>query len=59
MVIDITSVVVIAIVSAVLAIVFDWFPGIAAWFNGLAEGIKKLIMTGLLVVICAVLFALG
>lgn len=54
---DITSGVLIAFVAALLALAFDYFPGLAKWFDGKNDSAKKQIMAGLLVAVAVLAFA--
>ena len=53
---NVTSAVLMAFIAAILALVFDYFPGLAGWFNGLAQSNKKLFMAGLLIVAAVIVF---
>lgn len=44
------------IVAAALALLFDWAPGLAAWFDGLPESSKRLLNAGLLLLASVILF---
>ncbi len=44
------------IFAALLAVVFDWFPGLSPWYAGLSELKKKQVMIGLLLVVAAVVY---
>ena len=44
------------VLSAGLALLFDWVPGVATWFNALAEGTKRLVNAGILLLVSAILF---
>lgn len=44
------------IVAGLLAFVFDYFPVVAKWFDGLAESNKKLLNVGLIVLMAVGLF---
>lgn len=46
------------LLAIVVALLFDWFPGIAKWFNPKPEGTKRLLVGGLLLVICLAIFSL-
>jgi len=45
------------LVAAVLALVFDYFPGIAGWFDGLAAVVKRQVVAGLIIGFALVIFA--
>lgn len=49
----------VALVAAILALLFAYIPGFATWFNPLQAETKRLIMLGLLVVVSAIIFALS
>ena len=49
----------VAIVGAILAILFAYVPGFANWFNPLGAEIKRLIMAGLMVCVGAAIFGLS
>jgi hypothetical protein len=49
----------VAIVSAVLALLFAYVPGFANWFNPIQAEYKRLIMLGLLLAVSAVIFGLS
>ena len=49
----------VAIVGAVLAVLFAYVPGFANWFNPLGAEIKRLIMAGLMILTAAVVFGLS
>ena len=49
----------VAIVGAVLAVLFAYVPGFANWFNPLGAEIKRLIMAGLMILVAAVVFGLS
>jgi len=49
----------IAIVGAILAVLFAYVPGFANWFNPLGAEIKRLIMAGLMVVVAGAIFGLS
>jgi len=54
---EITSGVLIAFVAALLALAFDYFPGLAKWYDAKDASAKKQIMAGLLVGAVALVFA--
>ena len=54
---DLTPELVVGIVAAVLAFVFDYFPVLADWYNGLDETNKKRYMFVFLFVTVAAIFA--
>jgi len=54
---EITSGVLIAFVAALLALAFDYFPGLAKWYDAKDASAKKQIMAGLLVGTAALVFA--
>lgn len=45
------------ILAGLLAVAFDYFPGLAKWFDGLGEAAKKQLNAGIVILIAAVLFA--
>ena len=45
------------LLAGLLAILFDWFPGLAAWFDGLSRLKKQQVMLGLLGLVVAGVFA--
>lgn len=47
------------ILAGLLALIFDWFPGLAPRFDRLNPLTKRLVMTGLLAVVTAAIFAAG
>jgi|GEM_PF-5559990 len=47
------------VLAGLVAILFDWFPGLAAWYDALSELKKRQVMAGLLVLILAATFGLG
>lgn len=49
----------VAAIAFILALVFDWFPGIAKWFDGLTNAVKRIVTIVLLVVVSAAVFGLG
>lgn len=49
----------VAIVGAILAILFAYVPGFANWFNPLGAEVKRLIMAGLLIAVAGVIFGLS
>ncbi len=49
----------VAIVGAILAILFAYVPGFANWFNPLGAEVKRLIMAGLLIVVAGAIFGLS
>lgn len=53
---EVTSEFLTILVAGALAILFDYFPWIAEWFDGQKESTKKLLNVGLLVVFAGVLF---
>ncbi len=53
---EVTSEFLTILVAGALAILFDYFPWIAKWFDGQKESTKKLLNVGLLVVSAGVLF---
>lgn len=54
---EITSGVLIAFVAALLALAFDYFPGLAKWYDAKDAATKKQIMGGLLIGVAVVAFA--
>lgn len=59
MVINITAVLLLAIVAFVLALLFDWFPGLASWYEKFSDGQKRGIMALLLLIASIIIFMLG
>lgn len=53
---DVNFALLVAAVGFVMALVFDWFPYVAQWFDGLEESQKKLINVGGVVVIAVGIF---
>lgn len=49
----------VATVAVILALAFDWFPGLAQWFNGLTTFWKQFGMFLILLVTSIVVFVLG
>lgn len=49
----------IAFAAVVLAIVFDWFPGLKTWYDNLGDGQKRGLMAGLLVIVTGAVFGLS
>lgn len=47
----------VTLLAGLLAILFDWFPGLAPWFDGLSAVHKRQVMAGLLAVLGVGLFA--
>ncbi len=47
------------LLAALTAVVFDWFPGVNAWYTALANGQKKSIMAATLAILIAIVFGLG
>ena len=45
------------ILAGLLAVLFDWFPGLRPWFDGLSRTRKRLVMTGLLSLVAGLIFA--
>lgn len=45
------------LLGALLAVLFDWFPGLAAWFDGLGALRKRQVMAGMLALLGLGLFA--
>lgn len=45
------------LLAGVLAVAFDWFPGLAPWFDTLSRARKQQIMLALLVLLASGLFA--
>ena len=54
-----TPEILVGLIAMVAAILFDWFPVLAKWFDSLAEGTKRLGMVLLMLVVCLVIFGLG
>ncbi len=55
--IHVTPELLVAIFAALIAIAFDWFPGLANWYNPLSELKKKQIMAGVLIVVVVFIYA--
>lgn len=53
---DITPEKLIAVAASLLALFFDYFPGVSAWFDPLEAGTKRLITLGLSVLVAVVVF---
>ena len=49
----------VALVAAILALLFAYIPGFANWFNPLEAEKKRLIMLGLMVIASAAVFGLS
>jgi hypothetical protein len=49
----------VAVVGAILAVLFAYVPGFANWFNPLGAELKRLIMAGLLIIVGAAVFGLS
>jgi hypothetical protein len=49
--------IILAFVAALLALVFDYLPSVAKWYDAKTDSSKKLIMLGLLVLAAGVVFA--
>lgn len=49
----------VSIVAVILALVFDWFPGLSKWFNSLTTFWKQFGMFILLLATSIVVFVLG
>lgn len=47
------------LLSVAMAVLMDWFPPTAAWFNKFTDGQKRLFMTGGIVVIAFAVWGLG
>ncbi len=45
------------IVAGALALIFDYFPGIATWYDGLSVAAKRQLTAGLVVGVAAIIFA--
>jgi hypothetical protein len=54
---DVTSALLITLVAGALALAFDYFPGLAKWFDGKPLEFKRLINAGSILLVAAVLFA--
>jgi hypothetical protein len=54
---DLTPELVVAVFATVTAFVFDYFPGVAKWFDALEEATKKRYVFGALFLVVAVMFA--
>jgi hypothetical protein len=44
------------ILAGLVAILFDWLPGLSAWYDGISELKKKQVMAGLLLVIVLAIY---
>jgi hypothetical protein len=44
------------ILAGAVAILFDWMPGLSAWYDGISELKKKQVMAGLLLVIVLAIY---
>jgi len=49
----------VATVAAILALLFDYLPGLSGWFDKQDEGKKKLLMVGMLLVVAFGVFGLS
>jgi CHASE2 domain-containing sensor protein len=49
----------VAFLAALLAVLFDWLPGLKTWFDKKTEGQKRGIMALLLLIVVALVFGLG
>lgn len=49
----------IAFLAALLAVLFDWLPGLKTWFDKKTEGQKRGIMALLLLIVVALVFGLS
>ncbi len=47
------------LLAGLLAVIFDWFPGLSGWFATLSAIKKQQLIGALLLVIVGVIFALG
>ena len=56
---SVTSVLLVAIVSLILALSFDWFPGLAKWYDVLIEGQKRFIMAVVVLLTAIIIFVGG
>jgi hypothetical protein len=55
--INVNSDLLLIVVATALALIFDWFPPAAKWFDGLEEGTKRLVNAGLLLLVSVAIFA--
>lgn len=44
------------LLAGLIAILFDWFPGLAAWFDDISELKKKQVMAGLLLIVVLIIY---
>jgi hypothetical protein len=54
---NVTAALLVAIVTILLALLFDWFPGLASAYDKLVEGKKRLVMVLLIILTSAAIFA--
>jgi hypothetical protein len=54
-----TPEVLVGIASMVLALLFDWLPGLKTWYDKLSDGQKRGLMVGLLVIVTGGVFGLS
>jgi hypothetical protein len=47
------------LLALVVAVAFDWFPGLRVWFDNLREMQKKTVMAGILAGIVLAIYGLG
>jgi hypothetical protein len=45
--------------SVILAVLFDWLPGLKSWYDKYSDGAKRGLMAGLLVLVTGGAFGLG
>ena len=48
-----------AVAGVVASLVFEYIPGVSAWYNGLEDNWQKLFMLGILAAVVAAAFALS
>jgi len=56
---DVTPDTLVVIFAALMAFIFDWFPGIAKMFNGYPALTKRYVILGVLAIISVVIFGGG
>lgn len=54
---EVTPEFLLVLIAGILAFVFDYFPGVAKWFDALEESQKKLLTAGLVVTAAIAVFA--
>jgi hypothetical protein len=55
----ITPEVLVGFAAGLLAVLFEYVPGLSGWYDKQRDEHKRLLMLGLLVLVCAVVFAVG